>query len=379
MGNRENRDETSITFTPPDAGTELPPFIVRAYRPGDATEALRLLEECFPGRRDLDEWIWKFERTATNRLISFPVAESGGRLVGIYPGWILRLQMDEMVGLVMQPQDVCIHPNYRGGVILRAILRSNKAISRAANIQFLFGFPTAEHFKAGVRMLGYMELFRLMVWRRPLTRGLRIQERLHSNLARRISYTLGSILHEFFFSWRKPVSAKAIQVTELHRFDESVNRIWERVKSQVRFAFVKDAAYLTWRYLDRPGQMFKILGATQNGRMDGYCVFRDTLVRPDGTRIGVLVDLMATDAESARKLVETALAKMRAARCGYVIALAHPSMITAPILTNTGFYPDPHEETIIVSIKPYAANLDIQALQQPANWLLAYGDTDHVG
>lgn len=374
-----NRDKTSTKFTLPDAGTALPPFIVRAYRPGDATKALQLLEESFPGCRDLDEWIWKFEQPVTNRQISFPVTEAGGRLVGMYPGCMLRLQMDEMVGLVMQPQDVCIHPSYRGGAILRAMLRSNKVISRAANIQFLFGFPTAEHFKAGVRMLGYMELFRLMVWRRPLTRGLRIQGRLHSSLARRISYTLGSILHEFFFSWRKSVSAKAIQITELYRFDESVNQIWERVKSQVRFAFVKDAAYLTWRYLDRPGRLFKILGATQNGRLDGYCVFRDNLARPDGTRAGVLTDLVATDSTTAYKLVETALAKMRTARCGYVIALAHPSMITAPILANTGFFPDLNEGTIIVSIKPYATDLDIQALRQSANWLLAYGDTDHMG
>lgn len=379
MKNRENFDETSLTFTPIDARTELPPFIVRPYQSGDAANALRLLEECFPGRRDLDEWAWKFERLATNRLSSFPVAEAGGRLVGMYPGWILRLQMGEIMHLVMQPQDVCIHPNYRGGVILRAILRSNKVISRAAGIQFLFGFPTAAHFKAGARMLGYMELFRLMIWHRPLTRGLRIQTRLRSDLMRRISYTAGSVLHEFIFSWRKPVSAKAVQIKELQQFDTSADELWKRARSLWRFAFVKDAAYLTWRYLNRPGHLFKILGAFQNDRMEGFCVFRDNLARSDGTRAGVLMDLIATDPAIANKLVETALARMRKAHCGYAIAMAHPSMITAPALANAGFCPDPHEERIIVSYKPYAANLDIQALQQPANWLLAYGDTDHMG
>ncbi len=131
--------------------------------------------------------------------------------------------------------------------------------------------------------------------------------------------------------------------------------------------------------MDGPERRLRVIGAIRNVHMDGYNVFRDNISRPDGIRMGVLMDLVAADTAVVHKLVNTALTLMHAARCWYAVALANPAMLTAQILAATGFNPDPHEEPFIFVIKPYATDLYIQALSEPASWLLSYGDTDHMG
>lgn len=166
--------------------------------------------------------------------------------MGVVPFRTLRFQMNDGRCLLIEPMDNCIYTDYRGGAILRALVEANDAVSCYEGIRSLFGFPTTEHFKFGKRILGYKGAFQPLTWRQPLIRGLNMQARLRSGFVRRLSYAIGVLLQEFIASWRKPVlSGKAIHIKELHRFDEGVDHLWEGIRSQVRFAVVRDAAYLT--------------------------------------------------------------------------------------------------------------------------------------
>jgi hypothetical protein len=307
----------------------------------------------------------------------FGVAEADGRLVGLYPTRAVRLQMGETVRVAVQCEDVCIHPDYRGVAIMQALLRASER-GLPASVALGFGFPTAAHMRFGGRVLGYVEMFHLQVWHRRLARGLRVQARLRADWARRVAYAGGAFLRNLRDLRQAEMSDRTVRVADLRQFD-AADGLWERVRRGLRSAVVRDAAYLTWRYLERPGRPFRVLGAIRHGRLDGYCVFRDDLVRPDGFRAGALMDLVATDTAAARRLVEAALGRMRAARCGYALALAHAAFVTAPTLAAAGFAPDPAEEMVSVCAKSYAPDLDVKALREPGDWLLAYGDTDHLG
>jgi hypothetical protein len=374
-----NRMVTVSTSDPAKASKGHTPFNVRPYHAQDVIKALQLYQTCFSIQLDQAEWTWKFESPLTDSQPSFHLAEAGGELVGLFPTRTLRLQLDNRVQVVTQAQDVCIHPDYRGGAILRALFQANEASERRAGIPFLFGFPTGDHMKVGSRIFGYREMFRLLVWRRPLVRGIRLQARLRSQWLREKAYTAGVIFQKLRTPPKSLLSGETVQMVDLVQFDESIDCLWNQVRSQIRFAVVRDAAYLTWRYMKRPGKLFQVLGAIRDGRVVGYCIFRDDLVRPGCWRVGVLMDLVATDLMAAIYLVEAALTRMRAARCGYVLALAHPESPTAPILAATGFTPDLSAGDVIFACRPYDASLDLSSLQQPADWLLTYGDTDHMG
>lgn len=354
-------------------------FTLRRHQASDTANAVELYRLCFQVDRSQAVWEWKCRDTPANPQVPFHVAEAEAGLMGLYPTRTARMQLNETVRLVPQCHDVCIHPNWRGGRIVRALLEANEAIWPQAGVPFAYGFPTEAHRKFGARTMGYKEMFPLLVWRRPLTRGLRLQAALRHEWARRIVYAAGALWRDIAAERRPKVPRGDIRVAPLAAFDDRVDQLWERVRTQVRFAVVRDAAYLRWRYLDAPGQHFQILGATRDDRLEGYCVFRDGLTRPEGCTAGAVMDLVSANPETAYTLLEHSMARMRAARCGYALALAHPDSPIGSILATAGFEPDPGQEPIILITGFYSPDFDPRPLKEPSNWLLTYGDTDHLG
>lgn len=354
-------------------------FSLRQYKADDVAEAVRLYRLCFQVERSPAVWEWKYGDTAANPQVPFHVAGAEAGLVGLYPTRTVRMQLDETVRLVPQCHDVCVHPDWRGGRIVRGLLEANEAVWRRSGAPFAYGFPTEAHRKYGGRTMGYIEMFPLLVWRRPLTRGLRLQAVLHAEWARKAVYAAGALWRDVTAERRPKAAGGDVLVVPLASFDDSVDQLWERVRSQVRFAVVRDAAYLRWRYLDAPGRPFRILGATRRDRLEGYCVFRDDLARPESCTAGAVMDLVATDPATAGGLLEETLAGMRKARCSYALALAHPKSPSASILADAGFEPEPGQEPVVFIFKSYRPGFDSEPLKQPANWLLTYGDTDHAG
>jgi hypothetical protein len=349
----------------------------RPYRPADFERIRKLYQACFAIDMDAAVWAWKFDTVLTDPQPAFHVAESGDELVGTYPTRALRFQFGDQLRVVTQAQDVCVHPQHRGGTILRGIFRANINSESQAGVPFLFGFPNPEHLKVGVRIFNYIGIFPLSVWFRPLTRGIGLQNR--APWLRGAAYGLGARLQRRRTPDRPPPPGDRTSIVDLARFDAAVDGLWQRVRAQFHFAVVRDAAYLNWRYADRPGGLFHCLGAVRDGQLTGYCVYRDNLVRPDCWRVGAVMDLVAADPATAGQLTQAALTRMQAARCGFALAMAHPASAAAAALVATGFAPDPDARNIIATIRPYEAGLDIPLLQQPERWLLNYGDTDHMG
>jgi len=277
----------------------------------------------------------------------------------------------------IQCQETCVHPAHRGGAMLRGLFRCAEQAWRDAGVPFAFGFPTEEHMKLGGRLLRYREMFRLQVWRLSLTRGLRLQARLRPGCLRRLVYQAGALLSQIDRPAARSQSGVP-GIADLRRFDASVDQLWQQLRTRIPCTVVRDAAYLNWRYVERPGRPFTVLGATRDGGLDGYCVFRDDLIRSDGWQAGAVFDLLAMDQPTASALLRAALRRMRAAGCAYALALTHPQFQIAPVLSAAGFAPEP-AQTVIFCGKVYKPDLDIETLRRPADWLLSYGDTDHLG
>lgn len=354
-------------------------YVIRPYRTGDFDRIRALYRACFSIELDGPDWAWKFDAALTDPQPAFHVAACGADLVGVYPTRSLRVQVGDTVRVLTQAQDVCVHPQHRGGAVLKGLFKANEATERGAGVPFLFGFPTADHMKVGIRIFKYIDMFHLIVWFRPLTRGIGLQARLPAAALRAPAYALGARLQALRTPRLAFAGGDTVRIADMASFNHAADDLWELVRSRYCFAVVRDAAHLNWRYVARPGGRFRILGAWHGDRLAGYCVYRDNMVRPDCWRVGALMDLLAVEPAVARELAQVALDRMRAARCGYAVALAHPDSQVAPVLREAGFEPDPGMGEVHVATRCYADGLDLTTYQRPAEWLLNYGDTDHLG
>src|SRR5690606_8632697 len=85
-----------------------------------------------------------------------------------------------------------------------------------------------------------------------------------------------------------------IRVTR--HFDEGFTRLWERIAPKFGLAVRRDAAYLTWKFIQAPHVRYTVATLVREGEVAGYAVYRH-VQEPRG-RVTLLVDFL-TDPDDA--------------------------------------------------------------------------------
>jgi hypothetical protein len=81
------------------------------------------------------------------------------------------------------------------------------------------------------------------------------------------------------------------EVQLIRQFDDAFTRLWDRLAPKFAFAVRRDAAYLTWKYIQSPHVRYQIAALMRDGAPAGYAVYRH-VQEPRG-RVTLLVDFLA--------------------------------------------------------------------------------------
>jgi hypothetical protein len=94
---------------------------------------------------------------------------------------------------------------------------------------------------------------------------------------------------------------RGVTVSRVGRFDARFDDLWRRVGPAHGILVVRDAAYLNWRFTERPDCTYEIAAAERSGRVAGYVVYyprqREGLLH--GQIVDFLVDREDRDARDA--------------------------------------------------------------------------------
>jgi hypothetical protein len=136
----------------------------------------------------------------------------------------------------------------------------------------------------------------------------------------------------------------------------------------------RDAAYLTWRWLEQPDVRWTCLLARRRGRLTGFVVHAP--LSPDGTR-GCIADLLAADAPTHLALLDAAARRLEAAGVE-LVELIHvdPRPWARRATWAAGFAPRGVGPNLMVST--LHADAPAAVCQDLGSWYLTAGDTDLV-
>jgi GNAT superfamily N-acetyltransferase len=291
-------------------------YRLEAFDPRQRDDYLHLLRAAW-GSRSLspDEFDWWFERNPAGSLRS--VAHSDGRVVGVAGHSFLRMVISGEERLATFSVQATTAAAARGQGIFAALERRHEDEAKAVGAAVVLAFaskPTAPIF---LGPLGWTRIGRLRIWARPLPAVLRPR----ASLAR------------------------------AERFDHAGDAAagWPN-------HVVRDAAYLSWRYLDSP----KRYAVFRDGA--GYAVLGHKVQR--GRQIAYVADLVAAD---PRRLLSACLAAVRA---GSVAVFALPAPGHRRAYAAAGFVPTIFSLDLMG--KALAEPLDVDS----ASWRFTLGDTD---
>jgi hypothetical protein len=326
-----------------------PGYEVRSYRAGDEVEILALFEHVFPVKRGMDHWRWKFLDNPAGRHISLAVAP-GGAIVGQFAGLPAIAVQPSGTFVLSQGIDHMVHPDHQGRGVFAALTRHFLLTVLAADERVVFySYPLAE--------------------KHSIDRKVTAVELVHpvSALGWDLSRAEGALGAD------RPWTRLRHRVETVARFGGGAAALWERTRTELGVAAVRDPRYLNWRYADCPDVDYTLLQVRDRWtrRVAGLAVLRfGWFEEPIAALVDWLVPARATAAAGA--LLAACHAHARASGCRSVRTWLPPSTAAHRVLAAFGYE---REETPFLLTTLADADRERARLMK-SRWFYTMGDSD---
>ncbi len=236
-------------------GTEVPPYTVREYEPGDEHAVLatfnRVFSELDPGfvPRTLESWRWLYLDNPSGWRIYLAVTDDDGRVISQYAGVRQRMLLEGEPACFSQAVDSMTDPAFRRGL-------------KRPGFFVLTGYPYASNY-GGPSPDGDV-----VMWGLPLPAAWRVGKGF-------LKYQLIRVQNKLVADpARLDGSAGGVEVEEVGEFPEEVDVLSERAGAEHGAIAVRDKAQLDWRFRDNPDNDYAIALARRGAELLGYAVYR---------------------------------------------------------------------------------------------------------
>jgi predicted N-acetyltransferase YhbS len=251
----------------------MPEITIRGAEPADY-EALftfiqRILDETGAQKAPIfspELWRWQCQTPGFDTLAV--VAKDGAEVVGSYHLVSRDMWYFDQPRTMVLLQDLGVHPDYRRhGVFVQM---SDYAVSEAAarGWDVTYSFPNHRSYPGFIKKQSYRHVDTVPVYVRPLDVGQILAERLPLRALWRMLGGTVMLPYDGMFRWR---AAEAIPI---ERFSGDVDALSRQFVKRAGMGCKRDAAFLNWRFLDKPTHEYHAWGRSQQNRLRAYLVTR---------------------------------------------------------------------------------------------------------
>lgn len=339
--------------------------------PGD----LARFGECFTRNgspRRPESVAWQYAANPTGQLfVDFALPPAGDPLAAIYATLPVRLRIAGRVELGVQSVDTITDAAYRGRGLFLRLANQTYTRAAAAGAKLVYGFPNGSSAHGFFERLGWTQLDPVPFLIRPLRTGYLLDQ---LKLRRHVPFLPDLPL---FFGG----GGSERDVEPLAQFDARATRLWHRFSRGIDVAVERDARYLGWRLIDKPGERYE--NAAIRERDGELAAFASHAVKDKhGGRIGYVMEGLCAPGRgrALRRLLRRALARMTAEGADVALAWCLPHSPTYASYLRLGFVPFPTRYRPIelhFGARAFDPALD-RVVRDRRSWYLSYLDSDTV-
>lgn len=344
----------------------------------DAILALRraVFGEVDAARLRPDVWHWQFSDNPAGAGY-VRLAGDAGEVVGQYAAIPTRFHIDGAARTFAMSCDTMTHPAYqKQGMFVTLARELYDEVARDHGVTTVWGFPNDASHPGFVGKLEWFDVHVFPTLVKPLRSAPVLQRYLKSPALARTLGALGDA------AWRlvapRPREPRRAVLRPLTAFDERFDALWARHQGLARVIQVRDAQYLTWRYLAAPVFEYHPFEVTVDGKLEGFIVLR-ALTLLD-LPVGALVECFPfplVDAEVTREVLGFAQRWVAERGAAFLTALVSPAHTSH--LTRFGFIKVPESLNLRRwYLGARCAPADAAVLRDVGNWHITYGDADIV-
>jgi hypothetical protein len=321
---------------------------MRPYRAGDEGPINDGFNEVFGLQRTLGEWRWKFREVGTRSAIMLAL-EPSGDILAHYAAIVVPLRVGERTVRAGQIVDIYSRRRAREGLAAARVFRETvqrfvAEFCSAEGLAVTYGFPGPRHLslvRLGVASHGEAEMTPqpLQLWTRS-------------------SALRGSL-------WPRHDVREGFEAS-------TVDALWSRAGARYAIGVVRDASWLSRRFVGRPGVEYVHLSARRRGVVHAWAV-----VRP-GAPVTSLAELVWDgEASGALLALDREVGRLaRGAGAERVEMWLAGDTRAADVFGQSGWSAAPHPVGLHMTAYTFDPRLDPGSF--PGNFYLTMGDADLV-
>lgn len=346
-------------------------LVVRAAVEADYRQIAQLLDETFspiPFEQRLRLWRWRYDDNPAKipEIPPFLVGEQDGSIVGVHGLTPLRVKIKNELFYSGCSCDLAVNPKARSAGMKIKVRAMKKELS-------LLPMSTSANEAANkiTLALGGKELTPARIKYIKALKYSGLIARKFGGFAGQIAKPLDLFIGTKI---KPPFLPGSMRLEDISEFDSRFDQFWNIVSQERHNLFVRDSAYLNWRYCRYPFSGIETFALFEDKAIRGFAAIHKS-VDSDNLPFIAILDMVTqlNDARSAQQLLDEIL--YRAARHGVdtIIAKSISDDIGA-VLTKAGFKPRP----LAISPYTYKNNTDLpdEQFDTADNWYIALGDGD---
>lgn len=212
---------------------------------------------------------WEFEQNPVGA-VNIHVAKAEDQVVGIacHNSFKMIIGGDEEV--VSFPLQVVTDPRFRGRGIFSMLEAACEDEAAARGNNLMLSFPNDASTPIFLKKLGWQSLVSPRYFARPVRSAHLIRGVVGFDRGSRV---VGAFLDRVFAGLERSHSKTRASIVEESSFGEWSDDLYTQARETFDFAMARHSEYLNWRFIDKPG--------------DGYRIFR--VVGPEGGDVGYFV------------------------------------------------------------------------------------------
>ena len=335
--------------------------IVDRYRPEDKPAVAALFHRMYGPNAEasLRRWQWQYERNP-NLPDGIPLIwllRLDGEVIGQYATMPVVLAVNGREVDAAWGMDVMITPEHQRGGFGRMMFET---WDRNTGASIGIGLTDAS---AGLfKKLSWGDMGRVPRLIKPLSARA---PGVPQQLADRVSRSFRDLEARL-----RPMDG---DLRRVDRFDESVTRLWERVRPRFAFAVRRDAAYLNWKFVDAPHLQYLFATVVRDGDTHGYVAIRHA--EQEGLRVTIVADFLGDPEEPAafRALLRWVDREALAARSDLIrVITTHEGFLRS--FRSAGYVDRDPAMRFVAKIN--ALDVPASYYDSAADWLVTVGDSD---
>lgn len=338
-----------------------------------STEELEKYRECFVSNgsdKTLDLLQWNHQQNLPGvKSIYYAIDTKTGKIAAIYTYLPVKFTcMGEEVN-AMQSFDTLTDTNHRGKGLFIKLASKIEAEEKQNNNELVYGFPNENSVHGFVNKLKFNYFGEVPFLIKPLRISYFINKLLKKN-AGNTSDSNCSIA----------ITDKLSTIKEITHFDDDYETLYRSVSSHIKIGVNRNAAYMNWRYITKPGETYYRYGYYENEVLQAVIIF--TLKNKHGGKIGYLMELLfdPKNEKVGKQLLKFCIATFKKNNADLVLCWCFEHSFNYSTIRKSGFYkfPEklrPQKLGFIAKILNSENTKDIYSLK---NWYLSYSDSDTV-